>query len=610
MRNETKMTVRKTRSRDFEFNGKSWQLRVRHDLPHLAEISWPGAIKPATFVIESVCDTLAGPDQSGEIGQLKIQKRPDEVELTWQARSERWPFKEYHLICRKDCLVYFYRLSGREASLTDCWYFRSGSLRTDFPWPLIFSPNSDARDKRYYTPGERAAISVNRHLGGAALTPAPFCFGCSGDGGGWASVGIAAKPGEHNFMGFECCDFGFRLTYEGHRHVGSKEVFETPHLVMHFGASTEYEGLEKYVGWLRRHKYVERITSKTPTWWRQPLFCGWGEQVTQVFLRDGVAREKQAPFVNTQRLYERTLAMLEGKGISPGIVVVDEGWQDDQTYHAEGAANPDRWPDLRGFIDGQHRLGRKVILWFGAWCRLGVPTDECSTKDGFPLTVDPSNPKYEARLRRIVRKMISSDAGCYDADGLKLDHINYVPAEATPKSPVRWFNDAEIPPGHGRIKVAGNLWGAEMLFKLLDIMHSELKRAKPDAAMATFAANPYFARLTDLFQLGDMGNPELSISRMMEHRARIARIVEPRWVLYAADWAPKSHDEWRDYLHVMPQLGIPCMHFPTHVTANVPTKNDCSDWRWEPVEERDYNIVAETWAEYRRRNSLPTPGRK
>jgi hypothetical protein len=57
----------------------------------------------------------------------------------------------------------------------------------------------------------------------------------------------------------------------------------------------------------------------------------------------------------------------------------------------------------------------------------------------------------------------------------------------------------------------------------------------------------------------------------------------------------------------MPQLGIPCLHFVTYSPVQAPTKNDLTDWIWEPLEDCDYRLVAETWAEYRRMHGLPTP---
>lgn len=84
-----------------------------------------------------------------------------------------------------------------------------------------------------------------------------------------------------------------------------------------------------------------------------------------------------------------------------------------------------------GFIRKQHASGKKVLLWLKAWDPEGVPGEECITNaGGFALSVDPSNPIYEERLRRSIRMMLFADG--YDADGFKVDFTARIPSGPGP----------------------------------------------------------------------------------------------------------------------------------------------------------------------------------
>lgn len=57
------------------------------------------------------------------------------------------------------------------------------------------------------------------------------------------------------------------------------------------------------------------------------------------------------------------------------------------------------WPDLRGWIAGQHRAGRRVLLWWKAWDAEGLPAAECVTDPaGRPVAADVNSAAYLDRL--------------------------------------------------------------------------------------------------------------------------------------------------------------------------------------------------------------------
>src|SRR5262249_15023381 len=110
--------------------------------------------------------------------------------------------------------------------------------------------------------------------------PSPFCYAVEG-AGNWLSLGISALHGQWLFSDYEYpgAGFGFALVYDGH--VAVDGVWDSPRLVC-TTASDEYAAVQGYCHKLRSDGLVP-THGRGPQrdWWRQPIFCGWGEQVSQ-----------------------------------------------------------------------------------------------------------------------------------------------------------------------------------------------------------------------------------------------------------------------------------------------------------------------------------------
>ena len=289
---------------------------------------------------------------------------------------------------------------------------------------------------------------------------------------------------------------------------------------------------------------------------------------------DALARreEGRAPDYASQSLYEEFLRTLEERNLSPGTVVIDDKWQ--RTY-GQNEADPDKWPNLPGFVAAQHAAGRRVLLWLKAWDPEGVPAGECITNaGGLPIAVDPTNPAFEARLRAAVRRMLSP--GGYDADGFKIDFT------------------ARIPSGPA-IRLHGDLWGLELMKHYLWIIHDEAKATKPDALIIAHTTHPYLAGVVDMIRLNDI-NVDRNVLAAMTHRARVARIACPEALIDADNWPIPDLATWREYVRLQPALGVPSLYYASHIDATQ-----------EPLEAEDYRLVEEIWAQYRVRLA-PGPG--
>jgi hypothetical protein len=151
-----------------------------------------------------------------------------------------------------------------------------------------------------------------------------------------------------------------------------------------------------------------------------------------------------------------------------------------------------------------------------------------------------------------------------DADGLKLDFT------------------ARTPSGPG-LRRHGSGWGVELLHRLLAIVYSECKAAKPDALVITHTPNPYFRDVTDMVRLNDV-NIEQPVVEQMRHRARIAAIACPDALIDTDNWPMPDRETWRDYIAVQATLGVPSLYYATHV-----------DTSGEEFDTGDYAALAHAW---------------
>jgi hypothetical protein len=296
-----------------------------------------------------------------------------------------------------------------------------------------------------------------------------------------------------------------------------------------------------------------------PIWWYEPIFCGWGAQCCAASLGTG-----RAPEYSRQDQYDTFLSTLESCNIRPGIVVLDDKWQ--QTY-GDNRVDEGKWPNLHEFIQRQHHSSRKVLLWLKAWDPEGVPIEECITNArGKPVSIDPTNQAYEARLRASVRQMLSADG--YDADGFKIDF------------------SARIPAGPG-LHAFGSQWGLELMRCYLAIIYDEAKRVKPDALVMAHTPHPYLADVIDMIRLNDI-NRVKDINKAMIQRAKIASIACPDAIIDTDNWPLTDKAAWRDYVLLQPDLGVPSLYYTKFI-----------DTSKEQLDDDDFELIRDVWDRHR-----------
>lgn len=587
-------------SQNLRYVGETYALEFPSDRPYVYLQSPEGRRIVALFVLSSL-HPLRGRDDTTWAGAWIAEEADGSTVYTLEAKSSVWDRKVFTLKCSPRRFSYDITIEG-EGRLAEVLYFGgyssarprfgSGFFPSGHTFQRGFNPEPNADNQPYFEPAGGTVIDlVGGPLPGKRhwfFTPAPFCY-CFETKDGWLAAGVEAEPGENTFTAYRYhggSGFHLSLDYEGYTEVRGR--YRLPAIAFDF-APTEYDALAAHVSSLRTAGKAPVPTADQADWWWESIFCGWGAQCALAARRQGYggadpADPQPQAFLSTMRaaadyarqdVYEDFVRTLAEHDLHPGTITIDDKWQ--ETYGGN-RADPDKWPDLRGFVDARHREGQHVLLWLKAWDIEGLPAEKCiSNAAGVPLTVDPTNPVYEARLRESVSHMLSSDG--YDADGFKIDFSHRIPSG----------------PGFSH---HGREWGLELMKCLLWIIHDEAKRVKRDALVITHTPNPYLADVLDMVRLNDMldlsplvdGEAVKHIGPVLMHRARVARIACPEAPIDTDNWPVRNREFWREYIRLQPSIGVPSLYFVSTI-----------DLTQEVLTEEDYRLVGETWKHSRRK---------
>jgi alpha-galactosidase len=186
-------------------------------------------------------------------------------------------------------------------------------------------------------------------------------------------------------------------------------------------------------------------------------------------------------------------------------IIVDDGWQTLDTargYAFTGDWRPERMPDMKGFVDGCHRLGVKVVLWYavpfvGKNAKAAARFQDKSLRYEDRLgayVLDPRYPEVREYLIDIYRRAIQD----WGIDGFKLDFIErFVADERT-----------VLEASGGRDFASVNEATDRMMTDIL----AELRRVKPDV-MIEFRQpyiGPLIRKYGNMFRASDCPNSYLA----------------------------------------------------------------------------------------------------
>lgn len=527
----------------------SYRLELEGNGPYARLSSPDGSEQWLRLALLAAVDAVDARDETLALEEPVVEG----TTITVERRSTLWQRAGTRVVCRDDALeLHAYvegtavlgavHLLGGRALRPVTGFFPSGVNATE-----LFTANPGDPGRLVLGAGESAVIGVNGDglpgRGHWFFTPAPLVFAFKSPTGSWLGVSLPAPLDELRFVQAELRGDDraahLVLDYEGHTHVSSR--FDAPLVVLTPGVTDGYDAIARY----RAAAPVPPRDAGSPTWWTEPIFCGWGAQCA-------LSRRLQRPAseLATQENYDGFLAALAEHDVVPGTVVIDDKWQ--TTY---GRNEPDdaKWPDLKRWIAERHERDQHVLLWWKAWDPEGLDPELCiRTADGTPIALDPTSPAARDLLRRAMTELMSPDG--LDADGLKVDFT------------------ARTPSGAG-LTLAGDLWGISLLHELLRVVYVAVKDAKRDALVITQTPHPSFVDVADMVRLNDMlrlddPDPLLPVVAQMRHRAAIAQAACPELLIDTDDWAVPNKHEWRAYLDAKPELGVPSLYYATELDVS------------------------------------------
>ena len=420
---------------------------------------------------------------------------------------------------------------------------------------------------------------------GAKYSPPPFAVVVEGDACA-ALVAVSADAGWHrwNHVILEVDADGVFASIDLE---GATEPAEAAaHVRLHVIPAETGEARHALLARGMARLYPEAAVNPPPPadWWTQPIYCGWGDQVTTSMWLEGVGPERRALAYCLQGLYERWIARLDEADVPFGTIIIDAGWSPAGMWEP----TPTMWPDLRGFIDVQHAKGRRVLLWLATWMYDGLPDEWCIHVGDRPITSDPTHPDYLAHARRQVQRLIGPDG--FDADGFKMDQLAYCPTAGPGRFAPRFgwptHNEPDGPP----LRTHGDGFGCELLHTLQKTIHDAAKEAKPDALITSSTVHPYYRDTLDMVRIHDMGHVAPDIFDAMRARVDLARAALPGKLIDTDDWIHTDYDMWMRYTCGSHALGVPCIFYAERFQK---------DWHNEPatvsIPMADLRTIAAAW---------------
>lgn len=538
----------------------------------------------------SSAHTRAARDESMRIGEPEVRAETDALVVTIRTESTAWDERILELRCTADAVEITLEAHGT-GELTDVTILggdgilptgASGTFRSGFDAQSLYVPSPTEPIAFVRPVWSAASLGVvgdadpGRLNGVFSPPPLALAFGrdpatdaFSPGSGPWLAAWLRAPVDLLRFttMRFDPVDGGglLRLVHEGHTSVDG--VWRSPTVVLR-AADSPAHALELYRDDLVRTGCAPAVAPAIQPWWLEPIFCGWGAQVARA------GKDGWAPDLCRQETYDEFLGTLAAASLDPGTVVIDDRWQ--AQY---GTAEPDAeaWPDLRGWIAGQHAQGRRVLLWWKAWDPAGLPAEECVTDAaGRPIAVDPGSPAYLAHLDAIIERLLSPEG--LNADGFKVDFTQRAPSGTMLRS---------APDSDG-------VWGVAALHRLVARIHATAKAIKHDALIITHTVHPSFGDVTDMVRTNDVlehdvsGRP-VSVAAQLRARFEIVSGVLPGYPVDTDQWPMPNRAEWLDYAQTQAGLGVPALYYLEQVRED------------EPIDLEHLSLIGRTWDEYRKR---------
>ena len=511
------------------------------------------------------CPVSSGVDANGKRDQddpfvhvlsFEEEQFGDIRRYIWRTHSNLWAKKQYVLEVAPNAARHFVQVEGNGD--IDAIRFFCGQAQYEAAGYMLPVANHADYTRNLRMSNESATIGLG------CFTPPCYCYPFyMADCDGWVGVGLAAREGQYNFDSFlysneNAGTGGFVLPLNGQTKVAG--VWESQSLIFVKGDNA-YSVIRAYAAWHYDNGWCRRADrSQVPQWWKRPIFCGWGEQDSLLKKYGGT---RPGDFA-TQRDYESMSARLDEMGLHPGCIIIDGKWQ---KLYGDALPDNEKWPDMRMFVDREHEKGRKVVLWFRSWYPEGLLQGECVEYLYTACAADPTSEAYREHMRNNIRILLSSEPGCCNCDGFKIDFANCMPLG-------KYVSCHE--PG---------VYGVELLKRFFMLIRECAKQVKPDALINCSCAHPYFDEVTDQCRMHDYWGTMRNAPEIYLHRTKLAAAAMPGVLLDMDAGGTGSRRDFHRWIRSQGQMGIPDLYY---LSANGDV----------PFDEADIALIRQAWEEY------------
>ncbi len=249
--------------------------------------------------------------------------------------------------------------------------------------------------------------------------------------------------------------------------------------------------------------------------WRKPWYCTWADQYS-ISVNRRMNDHGRLGLLD-EAFVHQAVNRIKTERLPIGTIILDEGWQ---TRRGDWDVDTRKFPDFRRLVDTLHDQGLSVVLWWAPLCfdaAAEMTRQEWMFCKGVDVKgqrrIDYSSPRVQREhLEPLLRRFFSSDSGCWNLDGVKIDFLA----------------DRHHPGAHAADE---NWHGQERgLLNFYRLVWESAHLHKPDACLYGTAQHPAFAPYQNLFGLEETYTADC---HWLHSRAQLQSALMPKTAVTA-----------------------------------------------------------------------------
>lgn len=357
-----------------------------------------------------------------------------------------------------------------------------------------------------------------------------------GNSQGWVSFGLLDMPDSYRYRLEEDLSI-LTESCGGNKQIPAGQVYHMPKMLITF-PENEWHGIRLFREKMMEYgRYIpaKKSLSEQPAWWRDPIICTYGDELSTLLLPD--------VRMNDPRFNADWVRMLvdtaEHKwGIQHINIVLDAFWQ--IQFALDPKVDEARFGNMRDFVEEMHARGHHVIAWItpvfdsiaNGFETRSQKLDVLSTTAISPLgvkgsyVIDMTSDNIEEYYRQVCQVLFGRGEGEYNFDGVKLDYMALI----------------RDPAKHGPYKHPERGLGMREMMLFYNAFYKAAKLAKADALIDCSITDPRAEHLIDINRLHDThaGTVEKELRALVSTTACPDLMIDSDGALMYTDWA-KHH---------------------------------------------------------------------